>query len=560
MNRDEIRQTLNKLTGDIQDIADVRVSSILNTLLNLVEVLVEKNASLEKENQKLKDEINRMKGEQGKPHIRKQTKNAKSENTDHSSEEERKKRNKEKSARKKKLKKKKNIKIDRRITVEIDVDSLPADAIFKGYKTRVIQDIKINTDNIEFTLPVYYSPSQNKTFLGKLPLGYSGDFGSGIHALVITLYRDSGMTEAAIKRFLTTFHVHISKATISRMLTEGHDEFHQEKENIIDAGLKASSYQHLDDTGSRVKGKNHYTHILCNPYFTAFFTQPKKDRLTLLTLLCRDELKFSFNQAAYDTMTELGLSHKRLIELKKMTSDSIMTRQEIDVFLSTLFPNPKKHTTNRRIIREAAAIVYYHSTPEAIQFLLCDDAPQFNLIALYKALCWIHQGRHYKKLEPIVAVHRQALDNFIEKFWDYYDALLTYKQAPSVALAHSLSEEFDVLFSTKTGYEALDMRIAMTFAKKESLLLVLTFPFLPLHNNPAELGARVQARMRDINLHTMSDLGTAAKDTFATLVQTAKKLGVNIYQYIYDRVSKTFAMPSLADLIIEQSSCAVNSS
>jgi hypothetical protein len=44
-----------------------------------------------------------------------------------------------------------------------------------------------------------------------------------------------------------------------------------------------------------------------------------------------------------------------------------------------------------------------------------------------------------------------------------------------------LSEEFDMLFSTKTGYEALDMRITMTFAKKESLLLVLTFPFLPLH-------------------------------------------------------------------------------
>ena len=34
-----------------------------------------------------------------------------------------------------------------------------------------------------------------------------------------------------------------------------------------------------------------------------------------------------------------------------------------------------------------------------------------------------------------------------------------------------------------------------------------------------------------------------------TIVQTAKKLGVNPYKYIYDRVSKSFCMPSLSELI-----------
>jgi len=78
------------------------------------------------------------------------------------------------------------------------------------------------------------------------------------------------------------------------------------------------------------------------------------------------------------------------------------------------------------------------------------------------------------------------------------------------------------LFSTITGYDALDKRIASTLNNRESLLLVLKFPFLPLHNNPAELGARVQARMRDINLQTISANGTKTKATFATIVQTAK--------------------------------------
>ena len=103
-----------------------------------------------------------------------------------------------------------------------------------------------------------------------------------------------------------------------------------------------------------------------------------------------------------------------------------------------------------------------------------------------------------------------------------------------------------------------DMPYSVLQTLKESLLLVLEFPFLPLHNNPAELGARVQARMRDINLHTISENGTKAKDTFATIVQTAKKLGVNIYNYFYDRVAEKFEMKALSDLIIEKSTGIFN--
>jgi len=38
-------------------------------------------------------------------------------------------------------------------------------------------------------------------------------------------------------------------------------------------------------------------------------------------------------------------------------------------------------------------------------------------------------------------------------------------------------------------------------------------------------------------------------DTFATLAATAKKQDVSFYEYIYDRVSGAYEMPSLADLI-----------
>jgi hypothetical protein len=79
--------------------------------------------------------------------------------------------------------------------------------------------------------------------------------------------------------------------------------------------------------------------------------------------------------------------------------------------------------------------------------------------------------------------------------------------------------------------------------------MVLKHPELPLHSNDAELGARAQVRKRDVSLHTMTKDGTKANDSFLTIGQTAKKLGVRVYEYIFDRVSERFHMPSLAERI-----------
>jgi Transposase IS66 family len=554
MNRNDIKKILNELTGDIDSITDKKAVAIIKVLINLVEMLAEENALLKEQVQQLKDEINRLKGEQGKPNIRGQSKGGdrdNSGNTNHSSEEDRNKRRKKK---KNKGKTSKTIHIDRHVTIELDKAQLPDDVEFKGYETRIVQDLKIITDNVKFKLQTFYSPSLNKTFIAPMPPEYKGsEFGPSVKALVITLYRDSGMTTPAIERFLKTFDLKISHGKISSWLTEEHDIFHAEKEDIIDAGRAASPCQQMDDTGSRVNGKNHYTHVLCNDFFTAYFTRPGKDRLTLLELLCRDQLMFLFNQDALTIMAEFGLAKKWLEHIEPMLRTQPFARKDIDALLQALFPNPKKHKTNRRIVLESAALAWYQQSEYYIQYLMTDDAPQFNKLALHHILCWIHEGRHYKKLNPLSDINRNTLDMFLNQFWDYYDALLTYKEAPSSEMATQLSIQFDHLFATTTGYDALDQRIILTRRKKTELLLVLDHPFLPTHNNGSELGTRVQARIRDINFQTISENGTKSKDTFATLVQTARKLCVNFYRYVYDRVTKKFEMPSLAELILLKS-------
>jgi len=202
-------------------------------------------------------------------------------------------------------------------------------------------------------------------------------------------------------------------------------------------------------------------------------------------------------------------------------------------------------------ILDATAMATYHAALEfpVVRLLVCDDAPQFTLVTEELALCWVHDGRHYKKLTPYIPHHRALLEDFIERFWLYYGQLLAYREEPTPAEAARLDEAFEALFSTVTGYNALDERIAKTRAKKRCLLMVLAHPEIPLHNNPAELGARARVRKRDVSFGPRTRDGAKAWDTFMTLAETATKLGVSFYHYIHDRVSGAYQMPSLADLI-----------
>lgn len=148
--------------------------------------------------------------------------------------------------------------------------------------------------------------------------------------------------------------------------------------------------------------------------------------------------------------------------------------------------------------------------------------------------------------------HGQWLIEFRKRYWDYYKTLRAYQQAPTPEWAVQLRDQFDELFSTVTGYAALDERIAKTKNHKANLLLVLDHPEIPLHNNPAELEARRRVRKRVVSYGPRSAAGAKAWDTMETLLGTAKKLGVNFFHYIRDRVSGAKTMPALAELIAQR--------
>ena len=618
MKKADISKAFENIQNKIEKIEDKKTKELISVMYNLMEAVVLDNTRLRVENQELKDEINKLKGEQGKPNIKPNRKN----DGNISSEQERKdaetseneisregfklgkpslEKLKEdripaevleqlKSLTGKKYSskaefidavkstigsdlinqhinilvkyaryKKRNrepklpkIQIDREEKCAVDTKQLPKDAEFKGYEYKIVQDLIIKTDNVRFKREIYYSASMNKTWLGKVPVGYEGGYGPHINSYIISMKYVNNMSIPKTKEFLNNFRILISGSYISNRLTKHLDVFHQEKSEIYQASLKSSSYQQIDDTGSRVNGQNYYTQIVCNPLATVFFTTKHKDRLTILDVLRNFESRnFLFNKETFSLLEQFKVPKKLIILLHEVKKNTAFYEQEMYEILNNLFPDPNKGKLHRIRIMEACAIAYYHQEigMPIVKLLLCDDARQFKLITDELSLCWIHNGRHYKRLTPIVRIHQKELTTFRGRFWNFYRELYKYKKNPSCELANSLSAEFDILFSTETGYNELDKRIAKSKAKKKELLTVLNYPEIPLHNNLSENGARVQKRREDVSLQTKTKAGTKAKDTMMTIVETAKKHSISSYKYIYDRVSKAYKMPSLANLI-----------
>ncbi|MHC4406432.1 MAG: IS66 family transposase [Planctomycetota bacterium] len=552
MSLSEVQAILKRVEEQLAtvDVLDPVAEQAVQELLNLVERLVADNKALLQEVQQLQKRLEQ----------KKKTKTTTDDKpgADHSSEKPRRRRERSRTPPASDGRTFKDVAIHEEVECPVDPQQLPPDARRLADDTVVVQNIKIEPFNIRFRQHVYYSPSEKTTYRGSLPAGYEpGDFGPDLRALILALKYCGNMSEPKIHEFLQNFDVSISAGSLSNILTGTAESFEDEYHALLLAGLQSTPYQQTDDTSARVAGEFWHTHILCNPYYTGYFTRPHKNRLTLLEVLQHQtSLQFRFNGETQKLLEQLKVPKKWQDRVALLGEDVELDAEGLHRLLNGWFGEGRGGPT-RSHIEQAAAIVYYQHqrAVPVVQTLVCDDAGQFKLITKWLALCWIHEGRHYERLSPVVRRHAVLLDEFTEQFWDYYAALQRYRDGPTALEAKRLREQFDELFSTQTGYEALDDRIAKTAAKKNELLTVLDHPEVPLHNNASELGARVSARRRDVSLHSKSARGARAMDIFTTMVQTCKKLGVSAYAYLRDRLSRRSRLPSLADSIRAASGC-----
>jgi len=528
---------------ELETIAEPGARAAIRGLLNLVEQLVAENQALRAEHQRLRDEIARLKGEQGKPIF--PSRGAASSGTDYSSE-----RQRRQPGQWQKGTKLDRIRIDRVERLPVDPATRPADAICKGTESVVIQDLVLRTDNVRFDREVWYSPSRQQSYLAPLPAGYDGQFGPGIKALALALTYGANVSEGKLLELFRQAGVVLSSGWLATLLSGDPGGLAAEARAVEQAGLASSPWQHSDTTGTPVDGEAWHCHIIGNPLFTVYRTLPTKSRLAVLTLLRGGgPLTYRWDATADTYLDGVGLSASARRRLGVVPRDQELSEAALTTLLEPLaaWVGPQQ----RAWFREALALAAYQAQTDwpVVETLLCDDAAQYRLVTDELALCWVHEGRHYRKLIAHVALHRQLLEAFQDDFWAYYRELLAYRERPTVAEAARLEQRFDALFGRTTGFTLLDQRIGLTREKKAGLLLVLRHPELPLHNNPAELAARRRVRKRDVSFGPRSPAGVKAWDTCMTLAATTQQLGVSFVAYLQDRFRQTGRIPPLADLL-----------
>lgn len=541
--REEIKSILDGISPS--EIEDDGAREIIIQLISLVETLAQENQRLREENKKLRDQIKKRKGGNPRPDVSKDENNKSDSETPEEGMPE------ESSDKWEKGEKNGNIKVDREEVLEVDGGKLPEDAEFKGYEEILVQEIRLETDNVRYRREKYWSPSKGETIIADLPEGVEGAFGPKLRSFMITLSYGCNVPREKIKKLLAFIGICISDGSVSNIVSEVGDSLHDERDQIQQAAKEATRNQVFDHTGMKVDGENYHCGIRSTRKSTVYRVTENKSRLATIKALGNvDEPMFQLDENTISHLKNTRISAAAIREVEKLPWGRRYGEDEFDALITSRLPafGPRQ----KKWLKEGALLSGLKEIGEyGISRIICDDAPQYMYVAEERGLCWIHESRHYRELTPLSEPLRDVLAGFVADFWAYYEKLLDFKDNPSPKRAGELEEAFDSLFGIETGYGLLDDCIENTRNRKEGLLQVLEDPSIPLHNNLAERGARGWVVKRKISMQTRSEKGTRSWETCMSLLETAKKLGVSFFDYIYDRLSGTNDFPSLAEQIEE---------
>jgi Transposase IS66 family len=485
--------------------------------------------------QQLRDEIARLKGQKPKPQI--QPSRLEQPAPRPSAADDEKRPGSQKRA--------KNAELTIHREVRVPVPNPPAGSVSLGYEPYVVQELVIQAEVTRY-LRERVQTAEGGTLLAPLPSHVLPGlhFGPTLICYIRHQYHHNHVTQPLLLEQLRQFGIDISAGQLNRLLTEDLDRFHREKEELLPAGLHVSAYVGVDDTGARHQGKTGFCTHIGNELFAYFESTDTKSRLNFLEILRRPHTDYVINDVALAYWQRQKLPAEifnKLVPQPPQFADALAWQRGLQKLAITV----ERHV---RIATEGAllgSLIAHGVSPHLV--VLSDGAAQFDV--LVHASCWIHAERPLARLVPSSEEQRAVIESVRQQIWELYQDLKAYQQQPEPARQPSLIARFEALVGQRTDFPSVNSALKEMRDHQADLLRVLERPEVPLHNNISEAHVRDYVKKRKISGSTRSQAGRRCRDTFASLKKTCRRLGVNFWAYLQDRVRDRGQIPRLVDLL-----------
>lgn len=521
---------------EIPPIADAERTPLVEALLALIDAQQQRIVQLEEMVGKLGDEMALLKGESPRPKIAPSRLEAPPPKPPP----------KPGDKRPGSHKRSKNASFLTPVEVTIPFPNPPPGSVSKGYEEYFVQELFIHGEITRYLRERILTPD-GQTLLAPLPDDVlpGSHFGPILQGYLLYQYHHCNVTQPLLLEQLREFGIDISAGQLDRILTHDRDDFHQEKAEVLQAGLEEASYVGVDDTGARHDGKNGFCTAIGNDLFAYFCSTDSKSRLNFLMVLRGASTGYAINEVtlAYWQKQKLAL---KVIESLNAEPLRFADEAAWQARLKALGVTAERHVL---IATEGALLgQIIEQGASADLVILSDGAPQFDI--LVHASCWVHAERPLARMVPYNEAHRAQIEHLREQIWELYKDLKGYQQKPDEAAKAGLEARFEVLVNQKTNYPSSIGAVLKEMRQhKGDLLRVLERPEVPLHNNGSESIIRGYVKTRKISGSTRSEAGRLCRDTFASLKKTCRKLGVSFWAYLRDRVRGLGQVPRLAEVI-----------
>ncbi len=449
---------------------DIDITTITDPQVrNAIEKILQAFIALQKENNMLREEIARLKGQPKKPRFNTTGKQSTQGVTSLL---------KEKQTWHKSSKGKLPIDHEEQLP---EIDHCECGSMeFRTLRTtsKVVQGIVFQRNNIAYHGRHKQCINCGKKYKSILPKELKGvSFDPNMKSLLSYLKFACRMTYPLLHRMLTGIGIQISNGEINEILLGNGDALAGVQKHLRTIGFKKSSYLQSDASGAKRKerttGKirNQYIQVISNKLLSVFSITKHYNAKTLNLLLGR---------------------HGRQ---KPFVSDD--------------------------------------GSPNG-ECLKCKD----------KQLCWVHEIRHYKKLFPFFNSHQEQQKMILTQWKEFYHLAKHYVESPpeiQEVKKREIQTVFDQITSQTTGYDLLDKQLKLTKKKKERLLLFLDHPELPIHNNQCEQDIRQFVIIRKISGETKSVRGDRSIERHLSIIQTAQKQRLDVFQTLHDLLTGTLS-------------------